>query len=57
MDGDAVKIVTSLVLLAATIGILRMIVGSPAQTVALLGAGATTIGGVTASLEGQPVKG
>jgi hypothetical protein len=57
MYGDTVKIVTSLLLLAATIGILRMIVGSPAQSVALLAAGATTISGVTASLEGQPVNG
>ena len=57
MNADPIKIATSLLLLAAFVGVLRLVVGNPTSAVAVMGAGATTVAGVTAALEGRPVKG
>ena len=57
MGGDFIKIATSLIILAAVVAIVTNIIRNPVAANAVTGAGATTIAGVTADLEGNPVKG
>lgn len=54
MENDVVKTITSLLVLSAFIGILAMVLGNPKAAGAVLGAGTTTITGVTNALEGKP---
>lgn len=56
MGADGVKIFTSVIWLAAIVGIIGLVTSNPKSATGVMGAGATTISGVVSDLEGKPVK-